>query len=152
MKLASLLPLEAVLPRISARDKKQALKLLATEAGKLTDLPEKEIYSVLMAREHLGCTAVGNGVAIPHGRFDGLSDSRVICTSLEEPIDFGAADGRRVDIICLLLTPNTESAEHLKALAVISRVLRDKELCDNIRAAKDAKSIHALLVEGQSED
>jgi PTS system nitrogen regulatory IIA component len=152
MNLASLLPLEAVLPNMNARDKKQALKLLAVEAGKLTELSEKEVYSVLMAREHLGCTAVGNGVAIPHGRFDGLTSMRVIFTRIDEAIDFGAADGRRVDLVCLLLTPNTESAEHLKALAVISRVLRDKELCDNIRTAKDAKSIHALLVYKREED
>jgi len=151
MNLVTLLPLEAVLPRIGARDKKQALKLLAAEASILTGLSEREVFSVLQARENLGCTGMGGGVSIPHGRFDGLREIRAIFATLEVPVDFGAADGRPVDIICLLLTPSEANTEHLKALAVISRLLRDKELCATIRETGDAKKMHALIIANKSE-
>lgn len=151
MNLASLLPSEAVLPHISARDKKQALKLLAAEAATLTGLSEREVFSVLMARENLGCTGMGGGVCIPHGRFEDLTSIRAVFATLETPIDFGAADGRPVDIICLLLTPAAANTEHLKALAVISRLLRDKELCATIRQTGDAKALHTLITEAKSE-
>lgn len=151
MNLASLLPQEAVLPRISARDKKQALKLLAAEASTLTGLSEREIFSVLMARENLGCTGMGGGVCIPHGRFEDLSEIRAVFATLDDPIDFGAADGRPVDIICLLLTPVEANTEHLKALATISRLLRDKELCANIRQTGDASALHTMITAQRNE-
>lgn len=152
MNIASLLPPEAVLPHISARDKKQALKLLAAEAAKLTSLSEREIYSVLLARENLGCTGMGGGVCIPHGRFEGLSSIRAVFATLESPIDFGAADGRPVDIVCLLLTPAEANTEHLKALAIISRLLRDKDLCATLRSMDDAKSLHTTITRERSEN
>ncbi len=152
MNLASLLPLEAVLPHLSALTKKQALKMLAEQAAALTGLSEREVYSVLMAREQLGCTGVGSGVCIPHGRFEALTAPQAIFARLDKPIEFGAADGKPVDLIFLLITPVEDNTEHLKALALISRLLRDKQLCDGLRAAKDAAAMHALLVTSQSED
>lgn len=151
MNLASLLLPEAVLPRISARDKKQVLKQLAAEASRVTGLSEREVFSVLQARENLGCTGMGGGVSIPHGRFEGLKAIHAIFATLDDPIEFGAADGRPVDIICLLLTPAEANTEHLKALAVISRLLRDKALCATIRDTSDAKTLHALITADRSE-
>jgi nitrogen PTS system EIIA component len=152
MNLASLLPLEAVLPHLPAGTKKQALKMLATHAATLTGLPEREIYSVLMAREQLGCTGMGNGVCIPHGRFEELKTLHAIFAKLESPIEFGAADGRPVDLLFLLLTPATANTEHLKALATISRLLRDKILCENLRNTDDAVALHELLTVRRNED
>ncbi len=146
MELSTLLPQGAVLARLPVRDKKQALKQLATFASKRANLPEREIYQVLMARENLGCTGMGGGVCIPHGRFEDLSAISAVLATLEEPIDFGAADGRPVDIICLLLTPLEANTEHLKALAVLSRLLRDKELCAKLRSAPDDDSLQTTLI------
>lgn len=152
MQLGTILPPEAVIAHFSATDKKQALKLLAAYASRLTTLSEREIYGVLQEREQLGCTGMGNGVCIPHGRMDNLHSIQAVFARLEQPIDFGAADGRPVDLIFLLLTPSAANTEHLKAIAVISRLLRDKLLCEALRKAKDAATIHALLTNERGEN
>lgn len=149
MKLASLLPVEAVLPNVAARDKKQALKQLSAHAAGLTGLSEKDIYSVLLEREQMGCTGMGSGVCIPHGRFDHLDHLHAIFARLDTPIEFGSADHKPVDLLFLLLTPMEANTEHLKALAMISRLLRDKQLCESIRATDDAVAIHKLLTESR---
>lgn len=145
MNLASILSPDAVLPHFAARDKKQALKLLAAHAAKLSGLPEREVYSVLMERESIGCTGMGNGVCIPHGRFDKLKSLRAIFARLDRPVAFDAADGKPVDLIFLLLTPREANTEHLKALATISRLLRDRKLCADLRKTTDARVLHVLL-------
>jgi len=150
MNLASIMPLDAVVPRLSVRDKKQAIKTLAAQAAKLSGLSEKEIYSVLMEREHIGCTGMGNGVCIPHGRFPELTHLHALFARLEKPISFGAADGKPVDLIMLLLTPVSANTEHIKALATISRLLRDKSLCDKLRKTTDTKVMHSMLVASNS--
>jgi PTS system nitrogen regulatory IIA component len=128
------------------RDKKQAIKSLAAQASKLCELSEREIFNVLMERENLGCTGVGNGVCIPHGRFEGLKEVHALFAHLEKPIAFGAADGKPIDLIMLLLTPVSANTEHIKALATISRLLRDKVLCDRLRKTYDGKVTHSMLV------
>jgi len=146
MNLASILSIDAVLPKLSARDKKQALKLLAAHASAQSGLSEREIYSVLKEREQMGCTGMGNGVCIPHGRFDRLEKLQAMLVTLDEPVDFDAADGKPVDMLFLLLTPTSSNTEHVKALAVISRILRDKGLCEQVRGLSDARAVHELLV------
>jgi PTS system nitrogen regulatory IIA component len=152
MNLATLLPLKAVLPHLDARDKKHALKLLSAHAATLAPISDREIYSVLLEREKIGCTGMGNGVCIPHGRFEGLKTLHAIFARLDHPIEFGANDGRPVDLIFLLLTPISANTEHLKALATISRLLRDKALCESLRATTDAVAMHALLTAESTED
>ena len=145
MNLSTILQPEAVLPRISARDKKQVLKQLAAQASELTGLSEKEIYSVLKEREQLGCTGMGAGVCIPHGRFEKLEGLHAVFATVERPVEFGAADGNPVDIVFLLLTPLSANTEHLKALATVSRLLRDKALIEQVRGLTSAEEIYSLL-------
>lgn len=152
MNLSSLFPLEAVLPHLPARDKKQALKMMAAHAATLTSLSERDIYAVLLEREHLGCTGMGNGVCIPHGRFDKLKNLHAVFARLDKPIEFGAADGKPVDLLFLLLTPRSANTEHLKAIATISRLLRDKELCGDLRKTRDAGKLHQLLITERDDD
>ena len=152
MHIASILPPEAVIAHLSARDKKQALKMLSAKAAELTGLSEREIYSVLLEREHIGCTGMGSGVCIPHGRFEKLKSLQAVFASVIKPIEFGAADGRPVDLIFLLISPIAANTEHIKALATISRVLRDKALCESLRKATDAKTLHKLLTSERGED
>jgi len=146
MNLASILPLEAVLPHLPARDKKQALKMMALQAAKLTGLSERDIYGVLLEREHIGCTGMGGGVCIPHGRMDALEKVQAVFARLEKPVEFGAADHKPVDLIFLLITPTSANTDHIKALATVSRLLRDKQLCENVRRTTDAKVMHSLLM------
>jgi nitrogen PTS system EIIA component len=152
MQLASILPLEAVLPHLVARDKKQIIKALASQAAKLSGLPEKAVFSVLMEREQLGCTGVGNGVCIPHGRFPNLEHVHAVFARLDKPVSFGSADGKPVDLVMLLLTPSSANTDHIKALATISRVLRDRSLCDQLRKTEDIKVMHTLLLATDAND
>jgi PTS system nitrogen regulatory IIA component len=146
ISLSSLLPPEAVLAHFAPRSKKQALKMLAAKAAWLTGLAEREIHAVLTAREELGSTAMGHGVCIPHGRFGGLSAPRAMFARLEQPIEFAAPDGRPVDIVFLLLTPMEANTEHLKALALITRLLRDGRQGESLRATDDASLQYQLLL------
>jgi PTS system nitrogen regulatory IIA component len=152
MQLSSLLPPEAVLSHLEVRDKKTALKLLAAHAATLTNIPERDIYAVLLEREQIGCTGMGSGVCIPHGRFKELHTLHAVFARLERGIEFGSADHKPVDLIFLLLTPAEANTEHLKALAMASRRLRDKELAEAIRATNDARAIHKLLTEWHDGD
>lgn len=152
MQIYSILTPEAVVAQAFARDKKQVLKQLAVYASGITPLSEREIYNVLQEREHLGCTGMGNGVCIPHGRFDHLTEVHSVFVQLEKPIDFNAADGKPVDLLFMLLTPSSANTDHIKALASISRVLRDKVLCEALRKAKDAKSLYELLTHERGQD
>lgn len=152
MNLAHILPLEAVMPALDARDKKQVLRTMAAQAAALTSISEREIFSVLLDRELIGCTGMGNGVCVPHGRFEQLTKPLALFARLTKPIEFGAADGKRVDLVFMLMTPVSSSTDHLKALATISRLLRDKPLCGTIRKTADAAALHAMLVADRDDE
>ena len=145
MQLVSLLSPAAVFPHLPALSKKQALKQLAAHAAGTTGLGEKEIYATLMDREQMGCTAMGGGVCVPHGRFELLSRSYVFFATFASPIEFGAQDGRPVDLLFLLLTPADANSEHIKALALVSRLLRDKALAEKLRTTYDSAALYHLL-------
>ncbi len=152
MKLVTLLPKEAVFAHFAARDKKQALKQMAAKAADLCGLGEREIYSTLAEREQRGSTCMGGGVCIPHGRFEDLEKSYALFAHLSKPVDFDAPDARPVDLMFLLLTPESNNTDHLKALSLISKLLRNKVLCQNLRKAESADSLYALLDAASRED
>ncbi|TVR84760.1 MAG: PTS IIA-like nitrogen-regulatory protein PtsN [Rhodospirillales bacterium] len=147
MELADLLRPEHVVAHLRATSKKQALQDLAKRAAQITGQHERAIFDVLMERERLGTTGVGNGIAIPHGKLSGLDRLYGMFARLEHPIDFDAIDERPVDLIFLLLAPEAAGADHLKALARVSRLLRDKGACDKLRGTDDPEALYALLVE-----
>lgn len=146
MNIAQFLPVDAIIPHLRAHDKVQVLQRLSAHAATLCHLSEKEIFSILMERENAGCTGMGGGVCIPHGRFDLLDKIYIIFARLDQAIDFGAADGKKVDLIFLLLTPSSSDTEHLKALAMISKLLRNKKLCQKLRAGGDIAQLHQLII------
>ena len=147
MHLADLISPEAVIPSPKARTKKQLLQELSARAARLTGLQERDIFDTLLQRERLGSTGLGQGIAIPHGKFAGLKRIVGIFARLAEPIDFDAVDGDPVDIVFLLLAPEGAGADHLKALARISRLLREGHAVDKLRASKDASALYAVLTE-----
>lgn len=147
MEIADLLSFEGVIPRLRATSKKQALQELAHEASKISGLRERQIFDVLLERERLGTTGVGKGVAIPHGKFADLDRIYGLFARLEMPIDFDAVDDRPVDLIFLLLAPETAGADHLKALARVSRLLRDEVTCAKLRGSESTEALYALLTE-----
>jgi PTS system nitrogen regulatory IIA component len=147
MEIADLIRPEAVVPNLRATSKKQALQELAKRAANRTGLPERRIFEVLIERERLGTTGVGNGVAIPHGKLAELSRLSALFARLENPVDFDAVDEQPVDLICVLLAPEGAGADHLKALARISRVLRDRSICEKLRGTDSADAIYAILTQ-----
>ncbi|MFT4000082.1 PTS IIA-like nitrogen-regulatory protein PtsN [Rhizobium sp. JAB6] len=150
MALADLLQQDAIIPALKANSKKQLLQELAAKASKLTGLPEREIFDVVLQRERLGSTGVGNGIAIPHGKLASIKSIVGIFARLEAPVDFEALDDQPVDLVFLLLAPEGAGADHLKALSRIARVLRDQDLVAKLRATDSASAIYAFLNEEQA--
>jgi len=147
MEIADLIKPDRVVAQLRATSKKQALQDLARRAAEITDQSERAIFSVLMKRERLGTTGVGNGIAIPHGKLPTLDRLYGVFARLEHPIDFDSIDDRPVDLIFLLLAPESSGADHLKALARVSRLLRDKTACEKLRGTDDPEALYALLVD-----
>jgi PTS system nitrogen regulatory IIA component len=145
MPLADLVAPNAILPALRVNGKKQALQELAAKAAVLTGQNERAIFEILLQREKLGSTAVGNGIAIPHGKMAKLNRLFGLFARLDRPIDFEALDGQPVDLVFLLLAPEAAGADHLKALARVARLLRDPEMARKLRDCRDAEAIYAVL-------
>jgi PTS system nitrogen regulatory IIA component len=147
MNISDLLAPEAVLASLKAQTKKQLLQELAARAQLRTQLPEKQVFETLNEREKLGTTGVGAGIAIPHGRMAGIASITGIFVRLETPIDYEAVDGQPVDLVFMLLAPENAGADHLKALARVSRLLRNQQTCEKLRAAQSAEALYAILID-----
>lgn len=147
MDLSDLIEVSAVMPALKANSKKQVLQLLSEKAAAETNLAEREIFDMILQRERLGSTGVGNGIAIPHGKLPGIKRITGVFARLETPVEFDALDDQPVDLVFLLLAPEGAGADHLKALSRIARVLRDSETTAKIRGTKDAQTIHTFLSE-----
>ena len=147
MDIADLVIPAAVVPNLRAATKKQVLQELARRAAPLIGRDEHAIFESLLERERLGTTGIGMGTAVPHARMPGLNRLHGIFARLERPIDFEAIDDRPVDLIFLLLTPDAAGADHLKALALVSRLLRDRVMCEKLRGTDRADALYALLTD-----
>jgi len=145
MTITDLVAPEAIIPALKVNNKKQALQELAARASALTGQNERSVFEVLLQREKLGTTAVGYGVAIPHGKLPKLEKLFGLFARLERAIDFEAMDGLLVDLVFLLLAPEGAGADHLKALARVARLLRDPEVARKLRNSHDADALYAVL-------
>jgi PTS system nitrogen regulatory IIA component len=149
MELIDLLDTDGIVANLRATSKKQALQELARRAAAVTKIDERKIFDVLMDRERLGTTGVGSGIAIPHGKLPELTRLYGVFARLEKPVDFQSIDDRPVDLIFVLLAPEEAGADHLKALARVSRLLRDQVTTDKLRGTADADALFAILSESQ---
>lgn len=147
MELGDLIAAEAIIPRLAAKTKKQLLQDLAERAAALTGLKGRDILEAVLERERVGSTAMGRGIAIPHGRIAGLQRIVTVFARLDQPVDFEASDEESVDLVFLLLAPEHAGADHLKALARISRLLREPQTIERLRASHDAATIYAVLTQ-----
>jgi len=148
MDLSDLIDVTAIMPALKANSKKQLLQILAEKAAAITGVAEREIFDALAQRERLGSTGVGNGIAIPHGKLAKVRELVGVFARLDTPVAFDALDDQPVDLVFLLLAPESAGADHLKALSRIARALREPGTVDKIRATSDAAAIHALLAQG----
>ncbi len=145
MDINELMTSGEVVANLRATSKKQALQELAKRMADVIGLHERAIFDVLMERERLGTTGVGKGIAIPHGKLPNLDRLYGLFARLEQPVDFQAIDERPVDLIFLLLAPESAGADHLKALAKVSRLLRDPATCEKLRGTDTADALYAIL-------
>ncbi|MEM8576549.1 MAG: PTS sugar transporter subunit IIA [Pseudomonadota bacterium] len=150
MNFTKLLKPEAIKVLGSVSSKKRLLHEVGDLAAATYDLNAGMVVEALIAREALGPTGVGHGVALPHARVPGLSDVVGLFVLLEKPVDFSAVDRQPVDIAFALFAPEEAGVEHLKALALVSRTLRDSSVCAKLRANPDATKLFAILGEAQS--
>jgi nitrogen PTS system EIIA component len=148
--LADLISADAIVHRIKATQKNEVLLEMTEIAAKAYGVDISATLESTLERERLGGTGVGDGVAIPHARIKGLSGPIAVLAVLDPAIDFDAPDSRPADIVVLLMSPEDAGADHLKALARISRLLRRSEIRDGIRAARTASAIHAFTCERSS--
>ena len=146
MLLTDLVAPNAVIAALKVNSKKQALQELAAKAAQLTGQNERAVFEVLLQREKLGSTGVGNGIAIPHGKLPKLHKLFGLFARLDRPIDFEALDGQPVDLVFLLLAPETAGADHLKALARVARLLRDPDVARKLRESRDTAALYAVLM------
>jgi len=144
--MRDLLAAGSILTGVDVPSKKQLLENMAAHAAKVLGLQDHTIFDVLWEREHLGTTGVGRGIAIPHGRVPGLREVRGFFMRLQTPVAYEAVDDKPVDLIFMLLAPEDAGADHLHALATVSRSLRDPALCAQLRQAKDAGALSRLLM------
>jgi nitrogen PTS system EIIA component len=140
---------DLVLPRMRVGNKKALLEELSRAGAPLAHLDRTQVLSALQERERIGCTGIGQGVALPHARFAAVTSPITIFARLAAPIEYEAVDGRRVDLVYLLLGPEAASDEHLKVLACAARLFRDANARQELRRAVDEDGIRAILSRGR---
>lgn len=144
-EISDILSIEAVDAGLTTANKKSLFQQLSAAAAKRTGLPAKQILGALNGREKIGSTGFGAGCAIPHGKVDGLPKVFGYFARLTGAVDFQAVDGLPVDLVFLLLSPADAGADHLKALAAVSRTFRDRQILAKLRGARSKDAIYALL-------
>lgn len=149
MDIGDLLADGGVVLRGGASSKRQALHVVADAAAQALGMPEARVLEALLEREALGSTGLGSGVAVPHARLDGVSRVTAVFVRLDTPVAYGSVDDRPVDLLFALFAPPSDGAEHLRALAAVSRALRSSEMREQLRQARTADAIRALFVRDQ---
>jgi PTS system nitrogen regulatory IIA component len=149
MNFAKLLTPQAVKVLSSTTSKKRLLTELAELAETAYGLNTAAVMEALLAREALGPTGVGHGIALPHARLDSVKVVTGLFVLLEKPVDFGSVDRQPVDIAFALFAPENAGVEHLKALALVSRTLRDATICAKLRANPSAETLYTILTEAE---
>ena len=148
MELSSILRADAVKVLGATSSKKRLFQNLGEIAENAHGIKSSEVCTALQERESLGPTGVGQGIALPHARLSGLKGVTGMFVRLEKPMDFESVDRQPVDLVFALLAPQEAGVEHLKALALISRTMRDGSLCSKLRANSEASTLHTLLTDG----
>ena len=145
MELADILSEGSVVVCTGLKTKREVLEKLAERAGQVTVQNAAAIFDCIYDREVLGSTGLGNGIAIPHGKFAGVSGVTAIFARLSDPVDFDSVDDQPVDLVMMLLAPMGAGADHLKSLARVARILRTESVVDELRRAADAGRIYQIL-------
>jgi nitrogen PTS system EIIA component len=152
MILSQFLDFDAIRVDLAVNNKRQLLGQLAQVAGQRLKMEPGRIAESIAERERLGSTGFGGGVAIPHGKLDGLDCVYALVARLATPVDYKAIDGAKVDLVFLLLSPPDAGAEHLKALAAVSRLVRQPATIEKLRGARSRDALAAVLIGVEERD
>ena len=147
MELADILPEESVLVCADLTTKHDVLKRLAEHVAAIGGYPVAEVFKALDDREQLGSTGLGNGIAVPHGKFAPLKSVIAVFMKLTTPVDFESVDDQPVDIVMMLLAPLGAGAEHLKALAMVAHILRTDSVVEALRRNNQPPALYAILTQ-----
>ena len=145
MKISAIMTVDSVVTGIKANSKRQLLQDLSKKAAEATGIFERTVFDSLLERENLGSTGFGGGTALPHARIPEAKQVYGFFARLNAPVDFEAIDGKPVDLVFMLISPEGSGADHLTALAQASRILKDEAACAKIRQAAAKEEIYALL-------
>ncbi len=145
MKISDILSADSIFAEMKANNKRQFLQELSAKAAVINAIDERTLVDAILERENLGSTGYGKGTAFPHARIDGAKSVKAVFARLSSAIDFDAIDGKPVDLVFMLISPETNGADHLTALATLSRVLKNDETCEKLRLAKSKEEIYAIL-------
>lgn len=152
MDIGDLLARDGIVLRSGASSKRQALHVVAEAAAQAMGMDENRVMDALLEREALSSTGLGSGVAVPHARIEGLTQVRAVFVRLDTPVAYGSVDDRPVDLLFALFAPPRDGAEHLRALAAVSRAMRSPELREKLRQARTLDAVHALFVKNAPAD
>ncbi len=145
MKLSEIMSEKSIFLGLKSNSKRQLLQDMASKAAEITGINERTIFDTVLERENLGSTGFGEGTALPHGRFEGLDKVYGFFAKLSSPVDFEAIDGKPVDLVFMLLSPEDNGADHLTALAQASRLLKDENIRSKLRQMNSSQEIKALI-------
>ncbi len=145
--LSDIIDARSVLPSVKAQSKKQLLQELSQPLAKLVAVDHRIIFETLLTREKLGSTGIGQGIAIPHGKLPNINRVYGLFARLSTPIPYDSLDGQPVDLVFVLLAPDHAGADHLKALARISRLLRENDTITKLRGTDTAEGLYSILTE-----
>jgi PTS system nitrogen regulatory IIA component len=149
MDIRDLIGLKRIIPDLKVTSKKQLLQEISDFAGKVSNFPAHDILNIISQREKLGTTGMGYGIAIPHGKFKGLKETIGFFIRLNQPVNFDSIDGEPVDLIIMLMAPENAGADHLKALARVSRLLRDSAIREKLRGSVNPDALFAVMVSSE---
>lgn len=145
MNIADIISKNAVLDNVQVSSKRELIQVLSQRIASFSGLDERAVFDAVWERENLGSTGYGDGVAFPHARIEGLDKVCGIFARLEEPVDFDSLDGKAVDLVFMLVSPENSGADHLTALAALSRILKTEGSCEKLRKARSVDEIYAVL-------
>ncbi|WP_108649206.1 PTS IIA-like nitrogen regulatory protein PtsN [Dongshaea marina] len=145
MNLIELLTRDCTQSAVPCRSKKHAFEIISELAAENLDRPALPILEALLNRENIGSTAIGQGIAIPHGRLADLEQATAVLITLQEPLDFDALDGQPVDLLFALLVPEDQCQLHLKTLSLIAKTLNQRSFSQKLRNAKDSEELYELI-------
>ena len=145
MSISDVLSEDMILTEVAADSKRHLLEQISTFVAEQKGLDKSAVFEAVLERENLGSTGYGNGVAFPHARLEGLKGVATVFARLKTPIDYDALDGNPVDMVAFMISPENSGDDHLRTLAIFSRVLKNPDICKQIRAAKNAHEIFTAM-------